>query len=546
MRSSCVTVTLLGLGASPLCGCSCASDEAPIDAAVMDVAIDAPSDAWMDAPLVERDAGDDDAMVVMDAGADATEAGVDAGLDATDASADVGVDAFDPCADCVAAHDCEVAQCVDGACVRGASEDRSDCDLGDDAGDVAAWCVSGACVPAYCGDGIVYDDEACDDGNAADDDACDNTCAWNRYSVHVGDGYALTLQIGNALAVDGEGTVLVAWHERDVSDGPTAIRVRRYAASGVLLDEMPLVVNSSIQAEPVPRVVGLSGGGFAFVYRMNAELYTRVVSADGELGMARRIADSFPANAGALGALGDGFVVAWSLNGTLYAQRYGASGTTQGSRIIVNTSAGSMGSNAHILPTIASQGDDWVVVWQRNQTPASPVDRSIFGRRFVGGMPVDMSEQLYSSLGFVSVNPVVIARPEGWLIAYTQGTDDPSGEIYTRAVSHQGVLDEPVIESGVDTAAVTESLALLCAYGDDDYWVAWHLRTSQNNARSRLGSQRDGVTPVPELSQVNQQIESNGWIEGLSCVSTPHGVQVAWVSNDALITQLIPKPAGAP
>lgn len=526
--------------ASSLAGCSCGGgDGAPFDAGLADVVeIDAPMlDAMLqpDANEAGVDAGVDAAI---DAGADT---GVDAGVDASaDATLDAPMDAADPCATCLPTADCETAQCVNGACVRDVADDLSACATDNDAGD-SMWCVSGACVAATCGDGIVAPDEACDDHNDVDGDACSNQCLWQSHTVYAGGPYGADLVGGSAVAVDGQGTLVTVWYEHDTSDGPIEVRARRMLPSGEVVDATWLAFNSSYTAAPAPVVVGLSGGGFAIALVMSGELYVRTVSATGVLGMLRKVADTLTVTGSTIAAVGTGFVVAWSKGGNLYAQRYSATGVTSGSRITVNTSVGSMLYNSHGPATIASQGDDWIIVWVRNQMPGNPVERSVYGRRFSGGTALDASEQLYSVYDKTALTPVVIPRVNGWLVAYAQGTDDPSGEIYTRAVSDTGVLSDPVLESNADSGtAVNESLPVLCAYGDDDYLLAWHLRVNQLNAHAIVGSEKLGVTPVAELAQLNTGIEQSGWIDGLSCATGPAGVWATWTSDGDVHAQLVP------
>jgi cysteine-rich repeat protein len=57
----------------------------------------------------------------------------------------------------------------------------------DDGNDVSTdGCISPFCVPAECGDGIVWEGmEVCDDGNAENDDACPTTCE----TAYCGDGF---------------------------------------------------------------------------------------------------------------------------------------------------------------------------------------------------------------------------------------------------------------------------------------------------------------------------------------------------------------------
>lgn len=543
MRSLWASVTLLGLGASPLVGCSCASDDGPpIDASVADVGFDAPMDAH-----ANDDGGDADASIPMiDAGLDASEAGLDArvnvDLDAGgDAAVDAGADALDSCLACVADHDCDVATCVDGVCMHAVAADQSACVLVDSP-ELAAWCVAGECVEAGCGDGIVADDEACDDGNDTDDDACSGLCTWRGFSPIEETGSSLTLGRGRALAVDGLGTVLVAWHEKEVSDGPTAISVRRISASGALLDDEPMVVQSSNQGTPYPAVAGLSGGGFAFAFRMDAELHVRVLSADGTLSAVRVVANTFGVGVPSIVAVGSGFVVGWSLDGGVYAQRYDANGTTLGSRITLHSSAPSL-QNLHSGIAFAADGDQWIAVWSRQQMPGAPVERSVWGRRFNAGSALDGTEQLYSTYGFIAVGHAVIARPGGWLIAFAQGTDDPSGEIYSRWVSTSGVAEDAVLESTTDDVpAVTEGGPVLCGYGDLGYFLAWHLGTQQLNARAVLGTRGLGATSPPELEQLNQVIQLGPWVSGLSCASSAAGVWVSWLSGGVAQVRLIPAP----
>lgn len=525
-----------------LSGCSCSTESAP--------SVDAAIDVYMDAPLVldaGADALDEDAMVtlVVDAGVDSgVDSGWDAGVDSgTDAAVDAGWDATDPCLTCIPEHDCDVVMCTNGVCAHSAAAEQTECVLSDSP-ELIAWCLDGECVEAYCGDGVVdaLSDEACDDGNDVDTDACSNACAWQRFSPVEETGYSLTLRRAGAMAVDGNGVVLVAWHERAISDGPTAISVRRFTETGAALDETPRQVQSSNQGTPYPAVAGLPGGGFAFAFRMDAELYVRVLSATGQVGAARLVPNTFGVGVPSIVGVAGGFVVGWNLDGAVYAQRYSSTASALGSRITLNTSAAT-NQNHHSGVVFAADGDRWIAVWNRQQMPGDPVTNSVWGRRFNGGTALDATEQLYSTYGAFAAGHSVIARPGGFLLALAQFADDPSGEVYTRFVSADGVLEDAQLESFVDGAtAVNEGNSLLCGYGSLGYWLGWHLGTQQLNARSVLGTRGLGLMAPPELASLNQTLQLGPWISGLSCAANAAGVWVSWESNNVVHTQLLPAP----
>lgn len=99
-------------------------------------------------------------------------------------------------------------------------------------------------VPAGCGDGVVVAPEACDDGNALDGDSCNSDCRisgsriWCR--AEVGDEGQGGGNVGRALAIDGEGDVVVVGTAYDSGTGEDAAVVVKYTSDGSLRWTRPL------------------------------------------------------------------------------------------------------------------------------------------------------------------------------------------------------------------------------------------------------------------------------------------------------------------
>lgn len=70
---------------------------------------------------------------------------------------------------CVAGSACASGGvCANGIC-RTACSDTVPCQG-------AQLCTSGACIPIFCGDGVIHGNEECDDGNMKSDDGCSSSC----------------------------------------------------------------------------------------------------------------------------------------------------------------------------------------------------------------------------------------------------------------------------------------------------------------------------------------------------------------------------------
>jgi cysteine-rich repeat protein len=265
-----------------------------------------------------RDASVTDAAIELVDATAADSALVDSGP--RDAGLDVGVDSGPVCT-CEPAHDCELAVCESGVCVRTAVPDGTLCATG--------LCVRGACVARGCGDGYREPGpdparEACDDGNALDGDACSSSCVPTPLVVGARpDEDAWPLGPTPAVAVDGLGNVLVVFRVTDPTGG-SLVAASRLSPTGALLDPLdtPLEVGGYAAAgrTQYASVAGLSGGGWVVVYdELKGDgaymgIVARLVRPDGTLSSPLIVNEltRFDQRQPIVASYLDGFVAAWN------------------------------------------------------------------------------------------------------------------------------------------------------------------------------------------------------------------------------------------
>ncbi len=192
---------------------------------------------------------------------------------------------------CVAAIGCSNTATPDAPCTDGVCDAEGVCVLDPTAecatlpnhapcGVGASWCEGGDCIlSSACGDGWLNRTgenepvEACDDGNNLDNDACSPEC--ESAIVTLVPSGVIDHGVGvrsHAAGVDGNGRVLVVWQSDE--GGTSRLLARRMTETGLVVveDEIPIVLESALPTSlrVEPQVVGLSYGGWAVLYTLNA------------------------------------------------------------------------------------------------------------------------------------------------------------------------------------------------------------------------------------------------------------------------------------
>lgn len=459
-----------------------------------------------------------DAVVPADAPAldvptPVAEAGADAVVEPPDAEADAPT-----CGACTPTGECATAACVDGACVETPAADGTICgEMG------AGVCVDGVCRARACGDGWIEPGptpmrEGCDDGNVVDGDACSASCLPTPFVVatDAADLYQTrpTLQ-GTAIAPDPTGALLFVWTEAYTDR--SEVRARRYTRGGVPLPvggADPLFIAPETGHPPWgdPSAAGLPGGGWVVVWAESTtearDIRYRLVAPDGALGAVRT------ANAEVEGyqtephvaPLSDGFVIVWTdANARPYdpgigvrARLFDAVGTPRGDDIVVPTTV----ADREGLPTVASDGDEFLVAWAHAQMTTFGA-RTVRARRFRAGVPIDATELLIA--GDPASGPHAASLGGGdYAIAFTSFRDDPWGDIHA-IVARAGETPSPTGAVAIAAdPAIGEIYPVVAPLRGGAYVVAW----LEGIRRNLAFAPSPGAMLAPEAAILAARIET--------------------------------------
>ena len=169
----------------------------------------------------------------------------------------------------------------------------------------------------------------------------------------------------------------------------------------------------------------------------------------------------------------------------IYAGRIRPSGQRlDGSGISITTASGNQ-----IEPGVASDGTNYLVVWQHLPTTRANDDRSdIFGARVTrAGEVLDPEGIPIATTTDRESRPVVAFDGTNYLVAW----EEPSGGIRATRVSKAGT----VLDSAALTISPTGSKVAV-AYGAGSYLVAWTNRSDGHIIASRVGTDGSVLDPA--------------------------------------------------
>lgn len=290
-------------------------------------------------------------------------------------------------------------------------------DLVCDPTEVCAACLSDCACPSGCGNGSRQDAEECDDGNQFDGDLCSNACVARALPLNTtvdGD------QFGPRLALTPGGTLVAAF-----VDGRAAVRVRRFDARGVALDEADAEVISALDTAELEGLTPTDGGGFLAVF--------------GDRG-------------------------AWPRE--VRGRRFDACGTAEPVSDLLATAA-----LPDVLPSgtaIALPSGEVLLVWASSQPEsADESGQAIFQRRLdASGAPVDPDPILVNTtFAGDQIQPAAAALDDGaWVVLWRTYSND---EIRLRQFGPDGT------PAGDDVAVATGLEAKVAAIPGTGFVILW-------------------------------------------------------------------------
>jgi hypothetical protein len=291
----------------------------------------------------------------------------------------------------------------------------------------------------------------------------------------------------------GPGAFLVVWsapHGTSVSDWD--IFGARIQADGTIIDTRPLTIcgmAGTVQSSPA---VAGNGDNYLVVWRdsRSTGIYGSVVSADGTVSPT----NGFPICAApndqytpAVAALGTNYLVAWQdyRNGSLnyHSDIYAARVTGNGVLLDTNGIAVCTGTNSNYHPAVASNGTNFLVVWEGYDVGGN----DILGARIgPNGLVLDTNGFVISHAANAQFNPAAAPIGGDFLVVWQDYRGSPTNDfeatIYGARVLGDGSVADP------DGVAISSALggqgtAAVGTHGGDAIVVWQDLR---NNPGSTL------------------------------------------------------------
>jgi hypothetical protein len=214
---------------------------------------------------------------------------------------------------------------------------------------------------------------------------------------------------------------------------------------------------------------------------------------------------------------GTDFFVVWNDNRDTTWLIYGTMVKADGT--VVNPGGIPLGVNQvfHLLPRIASNGADFLAVWQ-GMGPLGDMD--ICGRRISSlGQPMDTTEVAISTVQYVDErSPAVASNGTNYLVAWDDFRSGVTTRVYGTRVSNAGV----VLDSGgflLSSSTYDQSVPVVASNGTDFLvvWLDWRSSSSRDLYGTRVASDGtvvDGsglaIGVHPDHSESTPSVRANG------------------------------------
>ena len=182
----------------------------------------------------------------------------------------------------------------------------------------------------------------------------------------------------------------------------------------------------------------------------------------------------------AVAANGTDYLVVWQdyrdQNWNIYGARVQGSGTSASAVLDPNGLAISSHGDFQNLPSVASDGTDYLVVWR--QAPSQRAD--VYGARVTSGGVVQDTSGIAISTKLVDHHtPRVASNGDGYLVVWAEFTTTGTPDIFGARVSSSGVVQDP---SGIAIANYLYSQFEPAVASDgSDYFVVWTDHRGENN-----------------------------------------------------------------
>jgi len=326
-------------------------------------------------------------------------------------------------------------------------------------------------------------------------------------------------QTPNVAALTGGGFV-ITWQDNSGTAPDTsvsAIRARRYDASGAAQGTEFLVNTTTFNDQIQPSIAALSNGGFViawadssngFNFDIRAQRYNASGVAQGTEFLVNSTISNGQTDSSIAAFSGGGFVIVWgdfsqtggdTSSAAVRAQRFDASGVAQGAEFLVNTST----LNGQFLPSVAALvGGDFVIAWTDSSGTAPDTSgNAIRAQRFNASGVAQGTEFLVNSTTTASQDNASVAPLAGggfviaWQDGSTTGGDTSSDAIRAQRYDASGVAQGP--EFLVNTTTTNrQEFPRAAGLNNGNFVFAWRDNSNGTDADIRADIFAPNATPT--------------------------------------------------
>lgn len=305
--------------------------------------------------------------------------------------------------------------------------------------------------------------------------------------------YTTTDQSYPKVASEANGDFVVVWQSYNSQDGNAfGIFGQRYASNGTSLGS-EFQVNTYTTSDQTVALVGMDlNGDFVVVWTSSGQdgdgrgvFGQRYASNGSELGgeFAINTYTTGSQYAISVASAHDGdFVVAWQSAGQdgdgygVFGQRFASDGTPQGDEFQIN----SYTAGNQLVPSVAVDGGDFVVVWQSYGQDGSGY--GVFGQRFNDmGVALGDEFQVNSDTSSSQAYAAVAMTDAGDFLVSWNGTDDgSSGGVFAQLFDAGGSPEGGEFQVNAYTTGI-QAFASASAADDGHFVIAWQSLAQDNS-----------------------------------------------------------------
>ncbi|QSQ27043.1 hypothetical protein JY651_19925 [Pyxidicoccus parkwayensis] len=321
---------------------------------------------------------------------------------------------------------------------------------------------------------------------------------------------------------------LVVWEEA-LAGSPVSVHGARVSGAGEVRDIGGLAPGAPASSRSAPSVA--SNGTDYLVAWMdmrngNPDVYGTRVASTGEVmdGAGLAIAQAAQTQtAPSVASNGTDYLVVWEDSRNGNTDIFGARVSSSGAVLDASGLAVSTDARTQLVPAVASNGTDYLVVWQdaRNETAGD-----IFGARVTSaGAVMETSGFAISTAARAQGTPAVASNGTDYLVVWQDARSETSGDIYGARVTSAGTV---VDGSGlaISTYAAGQTYPSV-AFNGTDFYVAWK---DARSSRDIYGTRVTTAGEVLDGSGVVLSTAANGqWTPEVASNGT--GYLVVWVGH---------------